>query len=107
MGVHFLVEARKNIKSYRIDRAQLLLSAVRTVSPPLIFTYSGGGGATSCSIVCTTTAASTLGAAASRVHLYRERFCCPNLEIHVEELGEGTCFFHRNNEMTQQHNWHK
>ena len=63
------------------------------LSPPLIFTYSGGGGATSCSIVRTTTAASTLGAAASQVHLYRKRFCCANLEIHVEELGGRTCFF--------------
>ena len=93
MGVHLLVEARKNMNSYRMDHAQLLLSAVCTVPPPLIFTYSGGGGATSCSIVRTTTAASTLGAAASQVHLYRKRFCCANLEIHVEELGEITYLF--------------
>ena len=93
MGVVLQIEARKNINAYRMDRAQLLLSAVCTVSPPLMFTSSGGGGATSCSIVCTTTAASTLCAAASQVHLYRKRCCCANLEIHVEELGGRTCFF--------------
>ena len=79
MGVVFLVEARKNINSYLKDRAQLLLTAVCTVSPLLIFTYSGGGGATSCSRVSTTTAASTLCAAASQVYLYRKRLCCANL----------------------------
>ena len=93
MGVVLLIEARKNINAYRMDRAQLLRSAVCTVSPPLMFTSSGGGGATSCSIVCTTTAASTLCAAASQVHLYRKRCCCANLEIHVEELGEITYLF--------------
>ena len=93
MGVVLLVEARNDVNSYRMDRAQLLLSAVCTVSRPLTFTYSGGGGATSCSIVRTTTAASTFGAAVSQVHLYRKRFCCANLEIHVEELGEITYLF--------------
>ena len=92
MGVVFLVAARKNINSHLMDRAQLLLAAVCTVSPLRVFTYSGGGGATSSSRVSTPTVGSTLCAAAPHVHFYRKRLCCANLEIHVDKLGERTYF---------------